>query len=414
MAGLAQLDAWLKALADNSNSLYPDSVSGVYGALSTLASGLASTPDINLRPQLDKAQFGGWTDEWRTAHINVRELYVAWRFLEDNQTTKDEAICFEMDSTAAAFCLNSQGTSHSAQLPLSEQILKEAHHRSIHLSTRHVPGIENGWADALSRLKGTLLESVDEDTTWGPRRLHGGLELVDHHLSVPVPLLQGRAMSLPQASQLQREGSPPNPLLAGSAMVLRATRLVSASTDVVTTRQYESCWKAFQLYLMVHGAPTPCESVVLEFLSSLAHERGRSIPTLSVHLAALTDPLESVKVRGEALATGFRSSQLKVLTRFDHWTSFAQGDSAVSLAPSPTSLAKNEQENHRPPASSGSGIAGGGRAPQTLPSRDPPPIPLHFGRSHHWPASSLLSFSVRPPAVSQRNGRRVAAGYRGG
>ncbi|XP_042228936.1 uncharacterized protein LOC121870990 [Homarus americanus] len=54
-------------------------------------------------------QFGGWTDKWRVAHINVRDLYVAWRFLEDNQTTQDEANCFEMDSTAAVFCLNRQG-----------------------------------------------------------------------------------------------------------------------------------------------------------------------------------------------------------------------------------------------------------------------------------------------------------------
>ncbi|XP_042234436.1 mucin-7-like [Homarus americanus] len=35
MAGLAQLNAWLKALADNRNYLHPDSAFGVYKALST-------------------------------------------------------------------------------------------------------------------------------------------------------------------------------------------------------------------------------------------------------------------------------------------------------------------------------------------------------------------------------------------
>ncbi|KAG7165352.1 hypothetical protein Hamer_G007167 [Homarus americanus] len=96
---------------------------------------------------------------WRAAHINVQELYVVWRFLEVNQTTQDEAICFEMDSAAGVFCLNRQGTSRSAQLlSLSEQIFKEAHHRSIHLSARHVLGIENGWADALSRFKDKSVE----------------------------------------------------------------------------------------------------------------------------------------------------------------------------------------------------------------------------------------------------------------
>ncbi|KAG7157218.1 hypothetical protein Hamer_G010071 [Homarus americanus] len=150
-------------------------------------------------------QFGGWTDEWRVAHINIRELYVAWRFLENNHTTQDEAICFVMDSTAAVFCLNRRGTSHSAQLlSLSEQIFKKAHHQSIHLSARHVPGIENGWADALSRFKGT---SVD----WTLRQI---------------------------------------------------------------------------------------------FLSNLVHEQGRSILTLSIHLAALTDPLDykcGVKVNNKSV-----------------------------------------------------------------------------------------------------------------
>ena len=48
-----------------------------------------------------------------------------------------------------------------------------------------------------------------------------------------------------------------------------------------------------------------------------------------------------------ALASGLRSSQLKALTRFPPWTSFAEDDSRVSLAPSANFLAKNEREDHR-------------------------------------------------------------------
>ena len=48
-----------------------------------------------------------------------------------------------------------------------------------------------------------------------------------------------------------------------------------------------------------------------------------------------------------ALASGLRASQLRALTRFPQWTSFADDLSSVSLAPSPHFLAKNEREDHR-------------------------------------------------------------------
>ena len=48
-----------------------------------------------------------------------------------------------------------------------------------------------------------------------------------------------------------------------------------------------------------------------------------------------------------ALASGLRVSQLAALTRHQSLTSFEAGDAAVSLAPSPTFLGKNERVGHR-------------------------------------------------------------------
>ncbi|KAG7177320.1 hypothetical protein Hamer_G000639 [Homarus americanus] len=177
-------------------------------------------------------QFGGWTDEWRTTHINVRELYLAWRFWEDNQTTQDETICFEMDSTAAVFL--SQQAGHVTLSPIAVTLGADLHggtpqeYPPVYSSC---PGDREKAGPTLSpTLRGppSLLGWVDADTTRGPRCLHGGLEQVDLHLPVPAPC----SKVLLQVCHKLRSFKGKVLLLAGSIMVLTATRLVSVSTDV--------------------------------------------------------------------------------------------------------------------------------------------------------------------------------------
>ncbi|KAG7166565.1 hypothetical protein Hamer_G031078 [Homarus americanus] len=74
MAGLAQFGSSLKALADSSNSLHPDSASGVYEALSTLASGLASASVFNLRLQLDKSVGAQLNLRWQSFRHRDEEV----------------------------------------------------------------------------------------------------------------------------------------------------------------------------------------------------------------------------------------------------------------------------------------------------------------------------------------------------
>ena len=167
-----------------------------------------------------------------------------------------------------------------------------------------------------------------------------------------------------------------------------------------SVRQYESNWKAFRSFVKERYIENFTEALVLEFLSFLSHTKGRASSTIATHLAALADPLKfgwglvldprsvqllkrglfhqnppprekslfwslekvlrslsSTRYQDEpssldllklalflvALASGFRASQLKALTRFPRYTSFTTDGSAVSLAPSPMSLAKNER-----------------------------------------------------------------------
>ncbi|KAG0719101.1 hypothetical protein GWK47_051190 [Chionoecetes opilio] len=103
--------------------------------------------------------FGGWSGVERRLHINVKELLVPLLFLRSNPIPEGTALCFEMDNMVAVHCLARQGTSKSALLlSLSEQIFGLAARFHLHLSARFLPGVENVWADALSRFRGSSVE----------------------------------------------------------------------------------------------------------------------------------------------------------------------------------------------------------------------------------------------------------------
>ena len=165
-----------------------------------------------------------------------------------------------------------------------------------------------------------------------------------------------------------------------------------------SVRQYESCWRRFQDYLQRHGIESVSASTVLDFLTWLADSTNRAPATVSTHYAALADPLrfglgirvpqralslllkgisssreprrqpvlswslhrvlqyltfEGITMGEEhflqravfllALATGYRASQLAAVTRHPSFSKLEEDFSALTLAPSPTFLAKNEQ-----------------------------------------------------------------------
>ena len=170
-----------------------------------------------------------------------------------------------------------------------------------------------------------------------------------------------------------------------------------------TLRQYQSAWKAFQLFLRNRPFTHLSLPVVYDFLSYMFHSRRRSAPTISTYAAALADPLwwgfhldirsrvwtllkkgyflqrppprpsrvfwslDKVLSRLQdpdfisssdpllrlkkalflvAMASGLRASQLHALIRHPTWLVFSGDGRRVSLAPSPKFLAKNEREGH--------------------------------------------------------------------
>lgn len=102
---------------------------------------------------------GGWSEERRSLHINLRELMVVREWLIRHPEISGMSVRFDMDNVTAVQCVQRQGTARSGPLlALSEDIFAEASRRTISLSARYVPGRENDWADALSRFRGTSVE----------------------------------------------------------------------------------------------------------------------------------------------------------------------------------------------------------------------------------------------------------------
>ena len=165
-----------------------------------------------------------------------------------------------------------------------------------------------------------------------------------------------------------------------------------------SVRQYESCWKRFQDYLRRQNLQSVSEGTVLDFLTWLAESTNRAPATVMGHYAALADPLyfalgikvpertlklfkrglragaapsraptpawslhralhylafEGVVMEEDhflqratfllALASGYRASQLAALSRHEAFARIERDMTAVTLSPSPTFLAKNEQ-----------------------------------------------------------------------
>ena len=149
-----------------------------------------------------------------------------------------------------------------------------------------------------------------------------------------------------------------------------------------TIRQYESCWKRFQVYLKLKHITNLRPNDVLDFLSWLttttlnitlnitlpqrpmallqkgirAQRPSQRGPVLSWSLhkvlnyltftnadLSLDQRLQRV-VFLTALATGFRSSQLAALTRHPSFTFFNEDGLWVSLTPSPKFIAKTKHQ----------------------------------------------------------------------
>ena len=179
---------------------------------------------------------------------------------------------------------------------------------------------------------------------------------------------------------------------------------ITASHRTSTVRQYQSAWKKFQTFIEITKIKTISSDIFLEFASYLFHKLKLSIPTVSCHISAISDPLKfaynisastrfmellkssffiqrppkrksapawslravlnnlasgtyvaepshdqlmSKAIFLIALASGYRISELAALMRTNTLTKFAPDSSFVLLATNPKFIAKNERLTHR-------------------------------------------------------------------
>lgn len=64
-----------------------------------------------------------------------------------------------------------------------------------------------------------------------------------------------------------------------------------SGTCKLTERQYESCWKTFQHFIILHPDMEVWEASMLAFLSFLFYSQGYSQATTACYTSALLDPL---------------------------------------------------------------------------------------------------------------------------
>ena len=111
---------------------------------------------------------GQWSlDESEQQHINVLELKAGLFGLKSLcKNMKDTAIMLRMDNSTAVAYVNKMGGSKSEACDfVAKEIWNWGIERNIWLTASHIPGINNGIADGLSRGESTNKEwSLDENT----------------------------------------------------------------------------------------------------------------------------------------------------------------------------------------------------------------------------------------------------------
>ena len=96
---------------------------------------------------------GLWDLEHRAWHINLLELVAVFRALKHFQSTvTGHAVRVRSDNLTVVAYINHQGGTRSARLcALTWELLHWCMEHEVVLSATHLPGVQNGFADALSR-----------------------------------------------------------------------------------------------------------------------------------------------------------------------------------------------------------------------------------------------------------------------
>ena len=138
--------------------LVPDSHAEMDASSSTLSGIHVYTGDA------DKGAAGLWYKDKRHVHpfpaehqpphrsSNFRELSTALIGLEQwGELFRKQRVLYRSDNTTTVAIINKGGTTAPDLLPVAEEIISAARHYDVDLAAAHIPGVQNGLADRLSR-----------------------------------------------------------------------------------------------------------------------------------------------------------------------------------------------------------------------------------------------------------------------
>ena len=119
-----------------------------------------------------------WSEARSNLHINARELLVPLLFLQ-RVPVQAIGIRFLIDNQVAVACINKQGSRSRILLEIAESLFRLAEARQISLTAQYLPGTENQWADALSRLSTSSVEWTLTQQTFRPLCQNWGTPQID-------------------------------------------------------------------------------------------------------------------------------------------------------------------------------------------------------------------------------------------
>ncbi|MEL7520178.1 MAG: reverse transcriptase domain-containing protein, partial [Cyanobacteria bacterium J06553_1] len=139
---------------------------------------------------------GVWDSLQSRWHINVKELQTVYLALLQEPSLRQGSIRVQTDNMATVHCINKQGSVKSSSLLwASESLLEEAHRRGLSLHATFLAGVQNTWADALSRGSTSSIEWSLTPACFDALQDWAGCPTIDlfaSHLNHQLPLFLTR------------------------------------------------------------------------------------------------------------------------------------------------------------------------------------------------------------------------------
>ena len=185
-------------------------------------------------------------------------------------------ILFRSDNQAVVSVINKQTSKCSRVMSLVRILVLQCLMHNIVFSAKHIPGVDNSIADALSRFQGST-----------------------------VPLLSSR----------RRQGRDTVPTLNVGCLEIEGRKLLRSAKAPKTTRTYEGAMKCFEEFRLMHGIDDqfPIASSNISLFIAFLSIRGYAASTVATYISAIgyyhkvngfIDPTDNFVIR--EMIEGFR------------------------------------------------------------------------------------------------------------